>query len=177
MFLAGADKERAELRAPSIKGAMRFWWRAVKGMDDIEKLKDVEGKIFGGTGEKEGKSKIAVRVIHNGLGDFKKGNLLYSAMLPNRERGYIKDGFPFSVRLSCHDKDVRGLRQAMASFWVLVYLGGLGTRPRRGGGNMVVTSCKVEGEINGDLPDFVIGGGNSDKVATWLKENCNTLLI
>ncbi|MBU1488015.1 type III-B CRISPR module RAMP protein Cmr1, partial [bacterium] len=188
MFLAGADKERPELRAPSIKGAMRFWWRAVKGMDDISKLKEAESKIFGGTGEKEGRSKITVRVmIYKFIGDnLEKDNelkwkyngddtgigyLLYSTMLPNRERSYIKDGFPFSVRLSCHDKDVQELRQAIASFWVLVYLGGLGNRSRRGGGNMVIPSYKVEGKIKGDLPDFVIGGGNSDKAAQWLRNN------
>jgi len=31
MFLAGADGVTPELRAPSIKGAMRFWWRACNG--------------------------------------------------------------------------------------------------------------------------------------------------
>ncbi|OPX29474.1 MAG: type III-B CRISPR module RAMP protein Cmr1 [Candidatus Omnitrophica bacterium 4484_171] len=31
MFLAGADGRTPELRPPSIKGAMRFWWRAMNG--------------------------------------------------------------------------------------------------------------------------------------------------
>ena len=29
LFLGGADPNKAELRAPSIKGALRFWWRAL----------------------------------------------------------------------------------------------------------------------------------------------------
>lgn len=29
MFISGADAKIAELRAPSIKGALRFWWRAL----------------------------------------------------------------------------------------------------------------------------------------------------
>jgi len=29
MFLAGADQGQVELCAPSIKGTLRFWWRAM----------------------------------------------------------------------------------------------------------------------------------------------------
>ncbi|HID77150.1 MAG TPA: type III-B CRISPR module RAMP protein Cmr1, partial [Planctomycetaceae bacterium] len=29
MFCAGADEQRAELRLPSFKGALRFWWRSL----------------------------------------------------------------------------------------------------------------------------------------------------
>lgn len=60
MFLAGADGQTPELRAPSIKGAMRFWWRALNGhlvekkdgKWDYSKLKEKEGAIFGGTTRK-----------------------------------------------------------------------------------------------------------------------------
>lgn len=55
MFLAGADgTERdavPELRAPSLKGAMRFWWRAVQAEEDRERLKKTEAGIFSGTGK------------------------------------------------------------------------------------------------------------------------------
>ncbi|NER00596.1 MAG: type III-B CRISPR module RAMP protein Cmr1, partial [Cyanothece sp. SIO2G6] len=36
MFLAGADGKTPELRSASIKGAMRFWWRAVNGHVGLE---------------------------------------------------------------------------------------------------------------------------------------------
>lgn len=43
LFLAGADgTERdavPELRPPSLKGAMGFWWRAVQAEEDPERLK------------------------------------------------------------------------------------------------------------------------------------------
>ena len=29
MFMSGADQSQAELRTASIKGALRFWWRAL----------------------------------------------------------------------------------------------------------------------------------------------------
>ncbi|MFQ3675622.1 MAG: type III-B CRISPR module RAMP protein Cmr1 [Endomicrobiia bacterium] len=44
MFLCGADGRTAELRPPSIKGLMRFWWRALKGLEDIAKLREEESK-------------------------------------------------------------------------------------------------------------------------------------
>jgi CRISPR type III-B/RAMP module RAMP protein Cmr1 len=61
MFMAGADGRTPELRPSEFKGIMRFWWRAIREDDDIEKLKEEEAKIFGGT-EKEGKSKVAIRI-------------------------------------------------------------------------------------------------------------------
>ena len=39
MFMAGADNETPELRPSEFKGMMRFWWRAIKAEDNIEKLK------------------------------------------------------------------------------------------------------------------------------------------
>jgi len=47
MFLAGADGKTPELRAPSIKGAVRFWWRAMNGCLSIKDLKEKESEIFG----------------------------------------------------------------------------------------------------------------------------------
>ena len=45
MFLAGADGKTPELRPPSIKGALRFWWRAMNG-HLVEKKKDKNGKEY-----------------------------------------------------------------------------------------------------------------------------------
>jgi CRISPR-associated protein Cmr1 len=56
MFLAGADGSTPELRAPSIKGALRFWWRAMNG--HLYNMKTEEAKIFGGTEEGQGRSKV-----------------------------------------------------------------------------------------------------------------------
>ncbi len=62
MFMAGADNKTPELRPSEFKGMMRWWWRAIKAEDNIEKLRKEEAQIFGGTGEKEGKSKIKIVV-------------------------------------------------------------------------------------------------------------------
>ncbi|MBI5749400.1 MAG: type III-B CRISPR module RAMP protein Cmr1 [Nitrospinae bacterium] len=67
MFLAGANQGTAELRAASIKGLLRFWWRALQSESDIEKLRNRESQIFGSSDEKMGGgSSFSVRVITNG---------------------------------------------------------------------------------------------------------------
>lgn len=63
MFLAGADGKTPELRPPSIKGLMRFWWRAMNGHLPPKKLKKREAEIFGGSGKNEGRSKISIRIL------------------------------------------------------------------------------------------------------------------
>ncbi len=63
MFLAGADGITPELRAPSIKGALRFWWRAMNGHKDLKTLQEEETKIFGGTsGDSGQRSNVLIRV-------------------------------------------------------------------------------------------------------------------
>jgi len=60
MFLAGADGQTPELRPPSIKGAMRFWWRAMNGNLSLEELKKQEDDIFGAT---DRRSKVIINVL------------------------------------------------------------------------------------------------------------------
>ena len=48
MLMHGADGSTAELRPASIKGVLRFWWRAIHGnLPNIEALKKAEAEIFG----------------------------------------------------------------------------------------------------------------------------------
>ncbi|MCX7870024.1 MAG: type III-B CRISPR module RAMP protein Cmr1 [bacterium] len=62
MFMAGSDKETTELRPTEFKGMIRWWWRAIKAEDNIQKLKKEEAEIFGSI-EKEGKSKLYIRIL------------------------------------------------------------------------------------------------------------------
>lgn len=52
MFLGGAEPTKAELRVPSIKSAMRFWWRALYDGNNIENLAEKEAEIFGSVANK-----------------------------------------------------------------------------------------------------------------------------
>lgn len=62
MFLGGADPTKAEIRAPSFKGMLRFWWRALNpqlSAKGLKNLYDKESDIFGNT---EKKSKISLKI-------------------------------------------------------------------------------------------------------------------
>jgi len=53
-FVAGADQRLAELRAASVKGLLRWWWRAACGDAGLrpKELLEREGRIFGVAGER-----------------------------------------------------------------------------------------------------------------------------
>lgn len=54
LFMSGADQDNAELRPPSIKGVIRFWWRALaysRFNGDLSKLAEREEALFGSTGQ------------------------------------------------------------------------------------------------------------------------------
>ena len=78
MFVAGADGKKPELRAPSIKGVLRFWWRAMHGHlpiddikipdDEVQKgLRSQETEIFGGGGENARRSQVTIRIKQRDL--------------------------------------------------------------------------------------------------------------
>ncbi|GCE46981.1 type III-B CRISPR module RAMP protein Cmr1 [Thermosporothrix hazakensis] len=50
LFLAGANQKAAELRAPSFRGQMRYWYQAlvagVEGPENLQALREVEFAVF-----------------------------------------------------------------------------------------------------------------------------------
>ncbi len=194
MFMSGADGKTAELRPSEFKGMMRWWWRAIKAEDNIEKLREEEAKIFGGTGEGEGKSKIRLRLIYQNLQtgsnlkqDFRLdwsydkstrsltgrdrgiGYLLYSTVLPNRVRSFFNPGEKFEIIISSVDEN--SLKKSVASFWLAIYLGGFGARSRRGGGNIEVIS------VDRDMRqiDFLCKAKDQKELWDWLKNNLDKI--
>lgn len=128
MFLGGADGN-AELRPPSIKGLMRFWWRAVKGID-VDTLYKEEVKFFGGT---DYKSPFKIKIESN--------NLLTKDCnpLPHKTNSRFKfQGFcekqEIELTLSC--KENIEIYEKILKITLL--LGGLGKRSRRGFGSLKI---------------------------------------
>ena len=48
MFIGNAIPGEVELRPTAIKGALRFWWRAMNGHLPIQDTKDDKGEIIKG---------------------------------------------------------------------------------------------------------------------------------
>lgn len=161
MFVSGADNSRVEIRPPSVKGLIRYWWRAMHGELGLDDLKKREGSIFGSVDTGGRRSKVLLRIDkqprkgdigfnlwdeipHQDTGKFKRPTvyhgiayLLYSVLMINR-RPYIKPGFGFSLEISSRDEMM--LREAVHAFWCLSFLGAVGSRCRRGAGCMRVTT-------------------------------------
>lgn len=153
MFMYGADGKAPELRPASIKGIIRFWWRAINGDSDIESLKDAESKIFGNT---DRRSKVTIRVQSKP----KRENIIKIEKISKEKNSklaylfypFYLDGadkekscfinLKFKVILSSFDK--KALKEASFSFILLSLFGGLGSRSRRGGGNFRITAISDE---------------------------------
>jgi CRISPR-associated protein Cmr1 len=170
LFLAGADANTAELRAPSFRGLMRYWQRALVGglvgttPLSLEQVKKTETALFGAT---DTGSAIAVKVsatserprefteqISTRVGGTwqatGKGYLLWSMAKSGRvernnlksARWYFAPGTGFQVTLSARGKDANKLEQAIAAFWLLTQLGGIGSRSRRCAGSLSIERVK-----------------------------------
>lgn len=153
-FLCGANQTRAELRAPSIRGEMRWWYRVLGAEADEER------EVFGGVHGDPAASKVVVRVkqvtpLHEDLpgaclapmSDL--GYLYYFANASNKEKGntrgprvgrgaFFSPGTRFEIaifeRRALNPQCRARLTLAIQAF---IRLGALGLRSTRGCGAMV----------------------------------------
>lgn len=146
MFLAGADGVTPELRPASIKGALRFWWRALNGELNLDKLKEREGDIFGDT---KRRSSILIKIdrtLHKVSKDF---------LLPHKVDKFRSEVgcFPvsdetFNVTLSIvNNKSGLSLNQIKSLFMLTCVLGGFGKRSRRGSGSVNIKTYDTINKI------------------------------
>jgi len=155
LFCGGADDGLVpELRASSIRGALRFWLRALLGGvlgDRPDEIFRHESQVFGST---DHASPVVVRVEHQNLPTIGYSQLtrnhpgiayLFFGARQTRnepERKAIADGCQFSCTFHLRVKvqHSEALQAATAALWLLTNLGGLGMRSRKGGGNLQVVS-------------------------------------
>lgn len=127
MFTSGADQSQAELRAPSVKGALRYWWRAMRSnlaVNNLNGLREREGDLFGDT---KHRAKVVVQVDYEeSIKRYRRGKLQISSRydrvnrtLTGEDRGigylfystllqggkpYLDTGCPFTIHLRAKDK-------------------------------------------------------------------------
>lgn len=77
-FVSGADQKVPEIRASSIRGALRWWFRALGGSS-----KD-ETEVFGGVGDEARSSAIVVRTE---MIEWKRGEKI--TFSPTSDKGYV----------------------------------------------------------------------------------------
>lgn len=157
LFLGGADPKKAEMRIPSIKGALRFWWRAQYDNEDLKKMAVKEANIFGST---EKKSSVSMRLYETAnnpiLKDLPSGTLVqvngkaYKTSIINylsyglfeykkeiRKNVYNKEYFEpkaaFKIVMNFPKNIENEVTNAIKA---LINFGGLGARSRNGFGSL-----------------------------------------
>lgn len=158
LFLGGAQQDTdVELRPASVRGAMRFWYRALyAGIhgDDGRALQHAEGELFGDT---TAASHIIVKLAGNlhaepppitppaREGDPGGAAYMFWSVLRQRRQAFLPNGKTFSLELQTRrtpkqnpNEDESAMRASLAALWLLTHLGGLGARARRGGGNLAI---------------------------------------
>ena len=176
LFLGEAKKGEVELRPPAIKSAMRFWWRAAHAHLSLPDLKKNESDIFGGGGENAKSAKFDIVLFNPSKepvpfdyrGDFKKHKnieniaygslsgihyLIYTFLHLKKTGKYFPVGTTFEVAFYFKHNDPQ-IQQVLASFWLLVFLGNIGERSRRGMGCIKVNSVQDDKKLCGEL-DFI----------------------
>lgn len=191
MFIGGGTPDEVDLRPPSIKGALRFWWRALQwGLclqesaqnlsAALKLLHEREAELFGAAAkdEKYGQGKLQIRL--------NSGHLREIATLANLTSGqtyllgqglhHFRDGLlkkaleanqTFTIRLKLAD-DVES-EAVLNTLIIWGLLGGLGSRARKGWGSVAIQSLiykktlGAEGEII-EIPNSI------DTYKTKLKE-------
>lgn len=183
MFLGDAEQKATAIRPTAIKGALRFWWRALNGHMSSTELAKEEARLFGSTDgggvfslaiteskiEKNdpnhaGEKEPAISVQKFGALHYSLGQGLTAV------RNAIMKG-NFTLNLFFHEKtsliDRQQIEQTIQVFGIL---GSLGSRARHGWGSVSITAVKgaetiriptTEAEYQNILKQVMTGKTNS----------------
>ena len=132
------------IRAASIRGHLRFWWRTFQDCADVKALREKEKALWGST---ENASKVIVRVQTTNQGrpvEYKKDTKANATELPKYvifpldntkdvKAFTLKEGISFDLHLTYPSDREKELFTAV-KLWLL--FGGIGARTRRGMGSL-----------------------------------------
>lgn len=144
-FCAGADQSVAEIRAPSIRGELRWWFRTLGGIQKEEQA------IFGGIAGEEGiSSAVVVRVseIKRGKEESRDlpGNQKFFTMSRNRDDAMIPAGRQFQLKIFLRRNiEKQNLNRAIKA---MVLFGAIGLRSNRGCGAIQSVKRPSKAEVD-----------------------------
>lgn len=182
MFIGGSDQQTAQLRPSSLKGALRFWWRALNwsrvcalhGSDQNAALRQLhadESRLFGHAATDNGGgqgvflmqvSDLSVKEQKQPFGTGFDNGILY---LLGQGLGSFRDGNhclrpglaaggSFDLRLLFRPGISQGdIASVVQAVQAFGLLGSLGSRARHGLGSVALTRLSSEGL---DLPAWIV---------------------
>ncbi|GFP41767.1 hypothetical protein HKBW3C_00893 [Candidatus Hakubella thermalkaliphila] len=184
-FIAGQDnRNSSEFRVPSLKGLLRFWWRAFHAYLTTQELFKAESDIFGDT---EQRAKVSIIVgspscprcghlsnLSASIGYLGYGPISYDSRAKafRTTRPCILAGEDLQIRLQFRSESQEVKRSVYNSLWLLTHLGGLGARSRRGFGSV---QCFALGSPDDDLP-FIVEANNPREFKTHLEGGLQKIL-
>jgi len=159
MFLGGADPRGApELRAPSFRGAMRYWLRAilggVVGDGHLESLRKLESAVMGST---DYSSPVQIRLSDALSGKLKvneKEQILPHRTDSARRKAFMAgQTFKLTMKMARADSSEELIWDcACAALSAMLTFGGVGLRARRGHGTLRISYAREENEFLHKFP-------------------------
>ncbi len=137
----GVNQQMPELRVPSLRGLLRYWWRSIHANLSLEQLKEEEVRLFGGSfNDKQQKSIFNLQIINQ-----EKPSIRNFRTLPSKSWS-SKNGIDalnqFTIMVGINSNDLI-LKEQLTNLMLLVsLLGGIGGRTRRGLGSFKIVSVE-----------------------------------
>jgi CRISPR-associated protein Cmr1 len=154
---AGKNESTFPIRPSSVRGHLRFWWRATRGarFATAEELFEEEEKIWGSTAKPSGttlkviapkweqsRDYIGPRDDNYGFHRYgPEGYVLFPAAADTSRHNLVKEGLVFKVEISFAQQFEADIRCAV---WAWVNFGGIGARTRRGCGALYCKELSPE---------------------------------
>jgi CRISPR-associated protein Cmr1 len=141
------DPEGDGLRIPSLRGVLRFWWRAKERDDDAEKLFAKEAAVFGSANKGQG---VRIRPLSQdewvpiAIPVSTAKTYLGSGAINNEK--LLREAIPEDKRFKFCASGTRGQIEEVRKALILLHLfGGIGARSRRGWGSVHVLAKFIPG--------------------------------
>ncbi|MGA8943030.1 MAG: type III-B CRISPR module RAMP protein Cmr1 [Thermoactinomyces sp.] len=186
MFLAGANQAKAEIHLPSIKGMMRYWFRALSEEHVYSRM---QTELFGLHSKNIGQScvqllladsRVRYQVIPN-KDPKKEQNLVWKIPLfipPRWKRAYLKENGTFTLQVFLKPlknrteiQKEKAWQAVIASLWLMSYVGGLGSQTRRGFGSLEIEEWEgTHDGINSLLKEIQLPQKEAKNVEEYLNQ-------
>lgn len=164
-FIGAADNKRvSEFRLPSLKGLLRFWWRAYQDFPSETDLYKAESQIFGDTEHKAAFSVSLAQPLQDLITkkpgkpfDMNQYGIKYLFFSMYRQTGrtaWLPEKENKTVELQFRFFNEESVKEVITALWWMENFGGIGARSRRGAGSFQIIKIEPLEGIEG-IPQFM----------------------